>query len=146
MQKTLSEEPAGGVRSPLCAVDLDRGESQVVEMHDGSKARVKLMEGQEPFAARTRVSLREGQWLINDEVTCRGARAEGLLMNVRMVNSVFEDRRKPDFDPEANTDRFLARARLRFPRRPCLYALSARRHARLRRGAQLGIRSRRFTA
>ena len=109
VQKTLSEEPAGGVRSPLCAVDLDRGESQVVEMHDGSKARVKLMEGQEPFAARTRVSLREGQWLINDEVTCRGARAEGLLMNVRMVNSVFEDRRKPDFDPEANTDRFLAR-------------------------------------
>ena len=28
-------------------------------------------------------------------------------MNVRMVNSVFEDRGKPDFDPEANTDRFL---------------------------------------
>ena len=29
-------------------------------------------------------------------------------MNVRMVNAVFEDRRKPDFDPEAITDRFLA--------------------------------------
>ena len=28
-------------------------------------------------------------------------------MNVRMVNSTFEDRRKPEFDPEANTDRFL---------------------------------------
>ncbi len=25
-----------------------------------------------------------------------------------MVNSVFEDRRKPDFDPEANTNRFLS--------------------------------------
>ncbi len=25
-----------------------------------------------------------------------------------MVNSVFEDRRKPDFDPEANTSRFLS--------------------------------------
>ena len=30
-------------------------------------------------------------------------------MNVRMVNAVFEDRNKPDFDPEANTDRFIAR-------------------------------------
>ena len=29
-------------------------------------------------------------------------------MNVRMVNSVFEDRHKPDFDPEANTNRFLS--------------------------------------
>src|SRR6185312_2716900 len=38
-----------------------------------------------------------------------GTRAEGLLMNVRMVNSVFEDRRKPDFNPEANTARFLAK-------------------------------------
>jgi hypothetical protein len=35
-------------------------------------------------------------------------RAEGLLMNVRMVNSVFEDRRRTDFDADANTDRFLA--------------------------------------
>ena len=30
-------------------------------------------------------------------------------MNVRMVNATFEDRRKPDFDAEANTDRFIAR-------------------------------------
>ncbi len=29
-------------------------------------------------------------------------------MNVRMVNSVFEDLHKPDFDPEANTNRFLS--------------------------------------
>ena len=41
-------------------------------------------------------------------VTNRGTRAEGLLMNVRMVNAVFEDRRKPDLDPAAITDRFLA--------------------------------------
>jgi CubicO group peptidase (beta-lactamase class C family) len=63
---------------------------------------------QEPFTPRTRVSLRGGKWCINDEVTNRGTRAEGLLMNVRMVNSVFEDRHKPDRDPEASTDRFLA--------------------------------------
>jgi hypothetical protein len=30
-------------------------------------------------------------------------------MNVRMVNAVFEDRNKSDFDPESNTDRFIAR-------------------------------------
>ena len=29
-------------------------------------------------------------------------------MNVRMVNAVFEDRNRPDFDPEANTDEFIA--------------------------------------
>jgi hypothetical protein len=28
-------------------------------------------------------------------------------MNVRMVNAVFEDAKRPEFDPEANTDRFL---------------------------------------
>ena len=46
--------------------------------------------------------LRGARWCINDELTNR-ARAEGLLMNVRMVNAVFEDRRKPDLDPDANT-------------------------------------------
>jgi CubicO group peptidase (beta-lactamase class C family) len=60
------------------------------------------------FMPRTRVSLKDGRWFINGAPSHRGARAEGLLMNVRMVNAVFEDRRKPDFDPDANTDRFLA--------------------------------------
>lgn len=58
--------------------------------------------------ARTRLALRDGRWLINDRPTNPGSAAEGLLMNVRMVNAVFEDRHKPDFDPEANTDRFIA--------------------------------------
>jgi CubicO group peptidase (beta-lactamase class C family) len=57
----------------------------------------------------TRVTLRQGQWLINDRPTNVGSAAEGLLMNVRMVNAVFEDRARPDFDPEANTARFIAR-------------------------------------
>jgi hypothetical protein len=65
--------------------------------------------GGEPAGETTRVSIRNGQWHINDRVTYEGSRAEGLLMNVRMVNSVFEDRRRDDFDAEANTDRFLAR-------------------------------------
>ena len=56
----------------------------------------------------TRVTLENGRWLINGAVTYRGAAAEGLLMNVRMVNAVFEDRRKPDFDAEANAAKFIA--------------------------------------
>ncbi len=62
-----------------------------------------------PFAARTHVAIRVEKWCINGELTNRGARAEGLLMNVRMVNAVFEDRNRPDRKPDAITDRFLAR-------------------------------------
>jgi hypothetical protein len=58
---------------------------------------------------RTRIALREGRWMINDQTANPGSAAEGLLMNVRMVNDVFEDRSKPDFDPEANADRFIAK-------------------------------------
>ena len=36
----------------------------------------------ESFTPRTRVSLRAARWCINDELTNRGTRAEGLLMNV----------------------------------------------------------------
>ncbi len=66
-------------------------------------------ESQDRTVPRTRVSIREGRWFLNDEITYRGAKAEGLLMNVRMVNAVFEDRIRPDFDPNANTERFIAR-------------------------------------
>jgi CubicO group peptidase (beta-lactamase class C family) len=66
-------------------------------------------DGKATFTPHTKVSLKAGRWCINGELTYRGTRAEGLLMNVRMVNSVFEDRLKPDFDPEANTGRFLSR-------------------------------------
>ena len=63
---------------------------------------------QEPYTPRTRVTLRGTRWCLNDEPTNQGSRAEGLLMNVRMVNAIFEDRHKPDLDPAAITDRFLA--------------------------------------
>jgi CubicO group peptidase (beta-lactamase class C family) len=58
---------------------------------------------------RTRVSIREDRWLLNDEMTYPGTKAEGLLMNVRMVNAVFEDRNRPNFDPDSNTEEFIAR-------------------------------------
>ncbi len=57
---------------------------------------------------RTTVAIDGVRWLINGRVTYPGTRAEGLLMNVRMVNATFEDRNRDDFDPDANTDAFLA--------------------------------------
>ena len=62
---------------------------------------------------QTRVSIHDGRWHLNGAVTYAGARAEGLLMNVRMINAVFEDENaatRPDgFDPQANTAAFVAR-------------------------------------
>jgi hypothetical protein len=56
---------------------------------------------------RTEVDIRDGRWHLNGEVTYRDTKAEGLLINVRMVNATFEDRRRADFDADANTERFL---------------------------------------
>jgi hypothetical protein len=61
----------------------------------------------DPPMRRTRVSLDEGRWRINNQITYPGAAAEGLLLNVRMVNSTFEDRNRPEFDPDSNTAKFL---------------------------------------
>ncbi len=62
----------------------------------------------------TKVTVRGSQWYINDQIINKGSPAEGLLMNVRMVNSVFEDRGDflpkniPVFDPEVNTEEFIS--------------------------------------
>jgi CubicO group peptidase (beta-lactamase class C family) len=86
-----------------------------VEDHDASPGNPKSkcnqaarLIRQAASAPRTRLALVEGRWRINGQPTYCGTRAEGLLMNVRMVNAVFEDRKKPTFDPDANTDKFLA--------------------------------------
>lgn len=67
----------------------------------------------EPFVPRTRVTIDEGFWAINGKATYPGTPAEGLLMNVRMVNSTFEDRNSEScpkgFDPAGNTKAFLRR-------------------------------------
>lgn len=60
-------------------------------------------------ASKTRVSISSGRWHLNGKVTYPGTRAEGLLMNVRMVNSTFEDRNKPAFDPDTNATAFIQR-------------------------------------
>ncbi|MFQ5809948.1 MAG: hypothetical protein ACE5JM_10045, partial [Armatimonadota bacterium] len=60
---------------------------------------------------KTWVALMDGRWHVDGRTTYPGATAEGLLMNVRMVNCVFEDRndetRPEGFDPAANTDAFI---------------------------------------
>jgi len=61
----------------------------------------------------TRINLDGTRWTINGEVTYPGTPAQGLLMNVRMVNCIFEDRNPETcpagFDSEANTQVFIAR-------------------------------------
>lgn len=66
-----------------------------------------LLIGSPAFTGETRVSIKESKWHINGSVTYPGAPAEGLLMNVRMVNSTFEDAKKPEFDAEANTKKII---------------------------------------
>lgn len=56
----------------------------------------------------TTIAIERDQWLINGEITYPGTRCEGLLMNVRMVNCTFEDTHRTDFDPDANTQQFIA--------------------------------------
>jgi hypothetical protein len=62
----------------------------------------------------TVVTIREDKWYYNGNVINPGSPAEGLLMNVRMVNSVFEDRgretseRYKEFNPAMNTDAFIS--------------------------------------
>jgi len=63
---------------------------------------------------QTRLEIRGDQFAINGRITCAGSAAEGLLMNVRLVNGCFEDlaadtpAAKAGFDPQRNTDEFIA--------------------------------------
>ena len=63
------------------------------------------------FKPQTRVTIKDGFWHLNGKPTHPGSDAEGLLMNVRMVNATFEDRnpdtRPKNFDPDKNTAAFL---------------------------------------
>jgi hypothetical protein len=64
---------------------------------------------------RTVISIKGDKWYVNEKVINEGSPAEGLLMNVRMINCVFEDRgtgRPEDFrnfDPENNTGTFVSK-------------------------------------
>lgn len=66
--------------------------------------------------SKTIVSIRGDQWQVNGQPILAGSPAEGLLVNARMVNAVFEDKGPAavehlpqDFDPDENTARFISR-------------------------------------
>lgn len=80
---------------------LDDEERKALEL---MKAVVSL----DGTAPKTKVMIKDGKWHLNGTITNPGSRAEGLLMNIRMVNAVFEDTQHSQFDPEANTDEFIA--------------------------------------
>jgi hypothetical protein len=63
------------------------------------------------LVGQTRLTIDGRRFRINGSVTYPRSSAEGMLMNVRMVNSVFEDKNRPAFNPGANTDEFLGRMR-----------------------------------
>ena len=63
------------------------------------------------LVARTRMTLSGHRFKLNGALTYPGQTAEGMLLNVRMVNSVFEDLNRPSFDPSANTGEFVDRMR-----------------------------------
>ena len=64
---------------------------------------------------KTEVSVSGEKWLINNKLTNVGSPAEGLLLNVRMVNATFEDRGKamPEefyaFETNQNTQQFISK-------------------------------------
>ena len=76
------------------------------------------------MTCKTAVSIQDEAWLINGKLTYQGRtfrdwNIEGLLLNSRMVNAIFDDENKhtrflwryPDtgvWDPERNTQEFLA--------------------------------------
>ncbi len=61
------------------------------------------------------VIIHRDRWFLNGKIMNEGSPAEGLLMSVRMVNSVFEDlgdsisKHAPGFNPETNTDSFISK-------------------------------------
>lgn len=63
----------------------------------------------------TKISIKGDKWFINDKITNENSPAEGLLMNVRMVNAVFEDisdklpNEFRNFDPDKNVDSFISK-------------------------------------
>ena len=61
------------------------------------------------FTARTRLTLDGTRFRLNGGLTYPGQPAQGMLLNVRMVNSVFQDDGKRDFDPEKNTAEFVGK-------------------------------------
>jgi CubicO group peptidase (beta-lactamase class C family) len=108
----------GGERALWVVPSLDlvvAWNDATIDDHDASPGNPKTKCNQaarlmrDAVLRRMHVTVKKDQWFLNDVVTYRGAKAEGRLMNVRMVNAVFEDTKRHEFDPGANTERFVKR-------------------------------------
>jgi hypothetical protein len=62
-----------------------------------------------PAHAGTHLTKNGRSFYINGQMINAGTPAAGMLVNARMVNAVFEDTKRPAFDPQANTNEFIAR-------------------------------------
>jgi hypothetical protein len=62
-----------------------------------------------PALAETHLTKSGRSLYINGQMINAGTPAAGLLVNARMANAVFEDTKRPAFDPQANTNEFVAR-------------------------------------
>lgn len=56
---------------------------------------------------QTRIAVEKDLWYLNGGLTYPSTQAEGLLMNVRTVNAVFEDKARSGFDADENTSEFI---------------------------------------
>ena len=56
---------------------------------------------------QTRIAVEKDRWYLNEGITYPSTQAEGLLMNVRMVNAVFEDKARSGFEADENTSEFI---------------------------------------
>src|SRR5262245_52153791 len=62
-----------------------------------------------PAHADTQLTKSGRAFYVNGNMVNSGSPAAGLLVNARMANAVFEDTKRPAFDPQANTNEFVAR-------------------------------------
>jgi len=75
-------------------------------------------------AQRTQVSIADGHWHLNGRITYPGTPAEGLLMNVRMVNAVFEDKARSGFNADENTSEFIKKIPVYMAHGICAFTLN----------------------
>jgi hypothetical protein len=77
--------------------------------HPGDEPGARAAGKSASAAGRTRLTLDGTHLRLNGKLTYPGTPAEGMLLNVRMVNAVFEDEERREFDPERNTAEFIGR-------------------------------------
>jgi hypothetical protein len=84
-----------------CLDEPTRPDSPSATVRDQSTALMTL--------GRTRLTIYGSRFRINGSYPYPREPAQGRLMNVRMVNSIFEDTRRTSFSPSRNTDEFVNR-------------------------------------